>query len=369
MKKSDILVTIVFISILFLPSIFSILLKDKIDQTNYENRVLYQKPELSFQNIVSFPTEYENYYNDHIPFKNEIRKSRASVLYNLFKTSASERVIVGYDGWLFYNSIKSEGKTVDTVTDFRNITSYSLADKQQIKNSLEASNNFLKEKNIEFYLLVIPNKENVYSDYMPKSIHRNPSRSTSKTEEVLNYLKENSDISFVYPKQSLIENRTIAGTYCKYDTHWNSYGAYLTTLDLMKKIEPDFIVQDILFDEQDGDNDLANMNLMKDNLKQKEPKVSNFYSEIDYNCENIEKYQLCSSNQAIYEETVLIIGDSFRTALMNYLPKLYQKTLFVHNNAYNFTLIDKYQPDIVIFESVERYFDSLSNLDTFLTGV
>ena len=112
MKKKDLFIIIIFISFITLPSIFYWFLKDKMDNTNYENRNLYDKPKLELKSITEFPTNYEYYFNDNLSFKNEIRKIRSNVLYKLFNISTTPRVIVGEDGWMFYNSIAAEA--VDT---------------------------------------------------------------------------------------------------------------------------------------------------------------------------------------------------------------------------------------------------------------
>ena len=49
MKKKDLIIVIIFISFLVLPSILFWFVKDKFDNTNYENRTLSSKPEFTFK--------------------------------------------------------------------------------------------------------------------------------------------------------------------------------------------------------------------------------------------------------------------------------------------------------------------------------
>ena len=58
----------VFLVILILPSLLFPFIKSNIDTTNYENRVLAERPELDPLEIEKFPALYESYYNDHLPF-------------------------------------------------------------------------------------------------------------------------------------------------------------------------------------------------------------------------------------------------------------------------------------------------------------
>ena len=356
MKKKDLIIIIIFIMFLTLPSVLYWFLKDKMDLTNYENRNLYVKPELNFKNITQFPRNYENYFNDHLAFKNEIRKTRSNILYNVFNISSSPRVIVGEDGWLFYNSRALEDG--DSISDYRNFSRYSDDDKEEIKDSLLKTRDTLKKQNIDFYILVAPNKENVYSDKLEEIIKRSKNKE-SKTEDLINYLEKNTDLNITYPKEQLIKNRKINDTYYKYDTHWNYYGAYLGVTELMKVINSNFSSPKVSLSSFMSGGDLTKMNLTP-KMENKEPSVNGFYDNIKYECED-SVYKICTSNNSIYDKTILFVGDSFRTATIQYLAKLYKKSIFIHRNSYEEDLIKKYNPDIVIYEAVERYSRTLKN--------
>lgn len=350
MKNKDLIIVIIFILFLVGPNIIYWFVKDKMDNNNYENRKLYEKPEFEFKDIANFPNNYENYFNDHIAFKNEMRKARSNALYKIFNISSNNRVIIGKDGWLFYNG--AAAGDADTISDFRNINLYSTKDSERIKNMLLLTRDKLKDKNIDFYIFIIPNKENVYSDYMPSIINRKHAGG-SKTEVLINYLKENTDLNIIYPKQTLVDNLKNYNTYYKYDTHWNNYGAYLGVKDLMEKIDSDFDMQNIevkMLTHNGGD--LASMNLMS--VSNEEPSVYNFYNDVKYECKTIDKIEKCTSN-GLKNEKIMFIGDSFRTASKQYISKIYKNSIFMHVNNYNTDFIEKYDPDIIVYEAVERF--------------
>lgn len=357
MKKKDLIVIIIFISFLFVPSISYWFLKDKMDNNNYENRTIFTKPELLFKNITNFPKDYENYYNDNLAFKNEIRKNRSKLFYNLFNISSSPRVIVGEDGWLFYNSRASEG--TDSISDFQNKTIYIKEEKSNIKKSLLDTRYKLQEKNIDFYILIAPNKENVYSDILEKRIKKSNNK-YSKTEDLINYLNKNPDLKILYPKDELVKGRKTTDTYYKYDTHWNSYGAYLGATKLLKTIDSNFKNPDIKISYEDHSGDLAVMNLSP-KMQNKEPIVKNYYDDIDYKCNDDNSY--CISKKPLYNKTILIVGDSFRVGMIPYIAKLYKKSLFIHRDVYKTDYLKKVNPDIVVFEMVERYSYNINNTD------
>lgn len=364
MKKSNLIIIIIFCFFIYAPTIIYWFVSDKMDNQNYENRELYTKPDFTFQNILNFPSQYEKYFNDHMAFKNEIRKLRSSILYNVFSTSSTSRVIYGKDGWLFYNSKASE--SVDNIEDYRKLSVFSDIEKEQIKNSLTKTKNVLSSKGIQFYVWILPNKENIYFDYMPNLISRNDENQKSKTEDLIDYLEKNTDLSVIYSKDALVEGRKHEDTYYKFDTHWNNYGSYLGVIDLMKKMNPNFnINENITWGDNTRTGDLANMLTLSDELIENDKIAQNFLSDITYKCVSGKEFKECTSNGK-YNQTILVIGDSFRHATVQYLAKIYNKAIFIHRDYYNEDLIKKYSADIVVYEVVERLSKTLKNADKIL---
>lgn len=357
MKKNDLIIVIVFLLFLIGPNIFYFFLKNKMDLTNYENRDLFNKPPLVYSDILNYPNNYENYFNDNLPFKNEIRKIRSQILYK-FGVSSNSSVIIGKNGWLFYNgSSKNDG---DNISDYRKTNSYTKEEKENIKYNLIETNNYLNKKSIDFYILVLPNKENVYSDYLENKISRSY-RKNSRTEELIEYLNKNAQLNIIYPKDILVRNRENYNTYYKYDTHWNDYGAYLGTMELMKKLDNNFKLPEIKISTKVFEGDLINIGSIYNSLENIEPTVTNFYDNIKYECKFDKEFKECTSNNFIYDKTLLVVGDSFRNATVQYLAKLYSKSIFIHSGYYKDDLVKKYNPDIVVYETVERYSSTLVN--------
>ncbi len=357
MKKQNLFIIIIFIAFLTLPSITYVFVKDKMDNANYENRNLYTKPTFNIKTIFEYPKAYDNYYNDHLPFKNEIRKLKSKILYT-FNVSATPRVIIAKDKWLFYNSeAANDGETIENYTK---TSKYSKKDKKNIKKELELTNNKLKSNNVDFYLLVIPNKENVYSDKLEGIINRSKNK-YSKTEDLINYLKKETNLNIIYPKEILLKNRKKYETYGKLGTHWNNYGAYLAFNNLMKNINNTYTPKPIKIAFKKDENGIAKMNLLND-LTHKEATVTNFYNNIKTNCTINKYYAECESSNPIYNKNILIVGDSFREKLIPYISKLYKNSTFIHRDFYKQEYIKEKNIDIVIFITVERYSECLKNI-------
>ena len=102
-----------FSATLALPTLVYPAVRSHLDQQNYENRELASFPELSAANFDNIPTEFEAYYNDHVPFKNLFVKAKTKLDLELLNESSISDVTVGKENWLFY--------TVSEKVSMRNI--------------------------------------------------------------------------------------------------------------------------------------------------------------------------------------------------------------------------------------------------------
>ena len=87
-KGTKILLIGSFAASLVLPTLVYPAVRSHLDQQNYENRELASFPELSAANFDNIPTEFEAYYNDHVPFKNLFVKAKTKLDLELLNESS-----------------------------------------------------------------------------------------------------------------------------------------------------------------------------------------------------------------------------------------------------------------------------------------
>lgn len=80
---------------------------------------------------------------------------------------------------------------------------YDEATMQAITDKLTNERNQFSNHGIDFYILSIPNKASVYPEYMPDTIERK--NTTSKTDLLMKYLEENTDLNVVDVKPTLVK--------------------------------------------------------------------------------------------------------------------------------------------------------------------
>ncbi|MCI9016696.1 MAG: hypothetical protein HFJ53_06005 [Clostridia bacterium] len=351
-NKTHILLVLIFIGIITLPQIIFWFVKEKdaeIEISESENRKLNTKPELKLSSILEYPQKYDNYYNDHLPFRDKLREFWTNINYNLFHTTVDDRVVIGKEDWLFYRGD-------DSIRQVQGLKEFTLSDKKNVLLGLQKNVDRLEIEGIQTYVLIAPNKENIYREYLPDTIPIK--KNVTRTEELIEYIKEKSDITVVYPKIELIDAKEDYQVYRKYDTHWNKVGAFIATIALKKQIDPDFSydfnnIKIEKIDEKDS-RDLANLASLNNNIAEAKLIVKNFFPEIKYVINEEERYEEYISNSP-ERKTVLFIGDSFREDMKEYFSKLYNRVIYMHRDKCSKDILENIKPDIVVIEAVERY--------------
>ncbi|MBP5245421.1 MAG: hypothetical protein J6036_03090 [Clostridia bacterium] len=335
-----------------------------VDQTNYENRELAEKPTLNFENYMQFPEEYNSYFNDNFPFRKTFVSWNSTIDLNVFKKASNERVILGSDNWLFYGDA-SDG---DPIACYQGENLLSDEELEALAENCMAQKEYLESLGKEFVIFIAPNKERVYYEYLPKR-YGEPAENY-RALQIVNYLRDNTDIRVVYPYDDIMAAKEYFdhNIYYKTDTHWNYVGAYVGSCALLKElgIEMPAYDSDKVMVRAFGNTagDLAGFLGLHDELEQYDSE----YFLMGYNFHGFKRlggdYEgiIACSAEGADERKLLIIRDSFCTAMIQYVGSQFNQSRFRHNATYTYDDFTFQDPDIVVYETVERY---AGNLATF----
>lgn len=351
-QKSNIWL-IMFLIMIALPAPLYFIFNQYIDSENFENRDLATRPKWTIQNYDSFPQEYEAYFNDNILFRNQLIRLNNSLDFFVFKQSSSEKVAIGHDGWLFCPN-NADGNSIEQSLGYWHFTDEQL---QIIAKNLTLTKRVLENQGIGFVLFIAPNKETIYKDKLP-GYYKVKSDYTS-TEQLVDYLRENTDICLVYPKEELMEKRIENSEwllYYKLDTHWNILGGYIGARALAEKLGikipslDNSVIEPMLSSEGDLTK-ILNITIKNGN--------------IDYKISGINKLDTQSKKHDFFTEFIyytpgadsrrlFVKRGSYSTALALALAAQFENSIWVHNNNYEQQQIFDYDADIFVFETVER---------------
>lgn len=252
----------------------------------------------------------------------------------------STQVLPGKDGWLFYKS-ENDGHPL---WDYMGINHFTEEEMGQIAENLEETRNYFeKEQGISFYVLAVPNKELVYPEKMPDTVTRLDT--LSRGQQLADYLETNTDLPFLYLKPALLEAKKENQIYYTTDTHWNHIGAFVGLQAFFEKFYGDSVsVDSVSFsaDETNTAGDLAIITGLEDR----------------YSVDTIYRLEESTIDPAQYRnESLLIIGDSFSDCLYDLTPSYYREVHRVHPKDFYPDMLQEYNVDTVLWESVERYID------------
>lgn len=345
-------ILILFLCFLIMPNIIYRIFYKNFNHTNYENRTLASKPILVLTNINEYPKKYEEYFNDYLPFRNELVKLKNLNDIFVFKNVFNRIVFLGKEKWLFHK--------------WNNTYSFNEEELETAKNNLVHFRDELKKKNIDFILLICPDKQLVYPEYVPNYIKGK--LPNNGTEIFVEYIKNNTDIKVVYPKEELLKYKDKYQLYYKYDAHWNTLGAYIEYTQLMKSfgIYIDNI-DNVDIKDFDGNqsynlgvyqyNDMAyllSLNSLKYYNDDKTYIISNYITK-NYETNYYISSENFSFNSKSYKskDNIMIIRDSYIMGMLDYIATGFKQSEFIHIDSFKNKNITEYKPDIVVFQLVE----------------
>ena len=194
-----ILITTIFFVLIGSAYIVWPIAKNFVDTENHEKRELASKPALTWTGLRDFPQDYENYVNDNLPFRNQLIKTEKHVESATVSLQSTEKVLVGKDGWLYYID-SADGDPVASYKGRDVLTEEQLAG---IKSNVEETAKNMKAEGRTFVIMIVPNKERMYPEYLPDSAGDPAEIYAAK--QIYDYLKANTDVHIVYPYDALMQ--------------------------------------------------------------------------------------------------------------------------------------------------------------------
>ncbi len=311
-----------------------------------EKRNLAKRPVLDVKRLSSFPGEYEQYFNDHFGLRNDLVRWYSLLQFKWMKISPHSLIVIGEKGWLFYGD-------QPTISDYRGLLSYSGAELVRIQQRLDRDTATLRSQGIKFLIVVCPNKDTIYPEFMPGNITR--VKESRRLDQLKQYLRAaSSQVSLVDPRDALIKAKARYPVYKKLGTHFNFLGGLITYNEIMRELSTDFPeISPLTVD--DYQISVQTIEGVNGDLT--------YFSAIVGILPEVEVSLLPKGKQPPHKKIskLLIFHDSFIELLRPYLVHDFDQIAYVHHaDAYiQYAAIEKEKPDVVIFEIAERNLHAL----------
>jgi alginate O-acetyltransferase complex protein AlgJ len=197
-----------------------------------ENRNLAKAPEWprNFDDAKTYSQRFMVFYRDHFGFRNSlIRGAAIGAFHGGIGQDINDRVIVGKAGWLFYS--KDEKYMAD-----RGLDPFSEADLVAWQTLLEKRRKWFIDHGFPFIVLVAPDKQTIYPEFLPDQLAKPPI--PSRLDQLIAHLQQtHSPVQILDVRPALMEAKQHQQVYFKTDSHWNDYGAYTAYRVLLGAIQ------------------------------------------------------------------------------------------------------------------------------------
>ena len=330
---------------------------EKMQISSIDNKLLAEWPGLDW--TLRTNTQVEDYLNDRIGFREQAIEAYTELSDRLFHVMVHPLFMYGKDGQIFYKDptyikdyqhMNTDEEYLDTFVDF-----------------LVKTDDYLKEKDIEFVYFLCPDKKSVYSEYFPDSIYVN-----ENNPGILDYMKSRllkTNVDCIIPDEELKEAKKDQVVYNKlYDaTHWNEDGAFIGHELIDKRIQAAFDdVRPLLKEDYEKsmehmdtldvakfsiDEDVPHYSLLNDTSNDKTSYLFDSMMFADNTFYSHFVNPECGNNRRL-----LVFCDSYFGNYHKFYQNRFSEVYFVHWHNYKYLqyYVNLLFPDMVIFETAER---------------
>ena len=313
------------------------------------NEILASRPELILKNgkwNKRFFNGVSDYIADRFAFRKQLVNAWSDLNSRFFRTSVEEQVILGTNGWLYYEP---------TVDDYMG-RAMSEDELELAAAYLAALQNEVESRGARFFFTIAPNKNSLYGEHMPSYIPCD--HGSSNAEKIKPYL-ERYGVKYIdlFPVFSEREQTL----YYQTDSHWTDRGAALaadTLLDAMGKGTSFF--SGAFHPDEPHRGDLYEMLYPTGSVMEEREVFAPGFSFKLANAPNGGNALRIRSECDGQSGTLLCWRDSFGISLYPYLAENFATSVFLRSATYDPEEIDKSGADTVLVELVERNLSQLA---------
>ncbi len=321
------------------------------------------KDKIEIKNHNIFSREFKDYLTNNFGFREFLLDLNTFISIDLFNVSPNpRRALIGKSNWFFYSRNDVPNSYFSALDDYLHINLLKQEDLKRLLLTLEDRNSIVSRNGGVYFKFVYPNKASIYPEYLPKRLLTSSKK--SRLDQVVAYFEENkSTVEIIDLKGCLISEKSKKQLYYKFDSHWNSYGAFVAYQymeDLFKDKVKGFVGLDFAAYQVSWEikqyGDLLNTTNIKNGFLDSIPIVykskNGFYHKKNQLMKHGENYRTYN-NIAKNNLKVVVFRDSYTNHLYPFISESFSEVYYVWN-SFNKLIIESEKPDIVIDGFIER---------------
>jgi hypothetical protein len=361
-KATDLAIIAIFLVMITLPAAG---LYFGLDRAYFlqENRPLATRPELTLDRtgLSEFRAKFEAYFSDQFGFRKRLIHWLAIVKVKGLGVTASPAVILGKCGWLYLASDCA-------LESFRATRPYSRNQLEGYQHILESRRDWLAQRGIPYLVVILPHKDTVYAEFMPKAYNKVHPR--SRLDQLLDHMTAHSSVPIVDVREDMREAKNRELLYDLTDSHWNSRGAHVAYVRIILALGiwfpeiravPRTEFTDVAKIGPGGDLALM-LGLTRElpenrlGLEPLVPRHARGTDEIFPLPPGWAPYRITIATECAGAKLprAVMFRDSFASNLIPFLSEHFARIRYVWDYNFDHGLILRERPDVVIQEMVER---------------
>jgi len=300
--------------------------------------------------MVDFPPAFSAYFEDHHLLHQQLVDALINFRFHILREIVFPNVLIGKEDWLYYTG-------ENNIADYECTSLFTASELQSIRSRLLDWKDQLAERGIKFFVVFAPNKETIYPQFLPDRVK--PGAKSCRIDQVMQEL-QTSQLAVLDLRSAMQTAALSDQVYHRTDTHWNAIGASHASREILSLIKKDFpqLPLPSLGDYQ-KENQLLSGDLaayLPHDKRFVEQSISlipltPYRSELEEGADRM----IISSIPESALPGALVFRDSFSDALIPFLSEHFSRAVYVHSFSVDLDLVDKEEPDIVIFELAQRY--------------
>ena len=289
-----------------------------------------------------------DYFSKTFAFRGQLIDIGTYIRQGNFRSDTESEAILGKEGYLYYRA------TLDDYTASHTMSDGELAN---LVYNLKTLQDDLEDRDIDFVFTIAPNKNSLYSQFMPDKYHLDVEERNS---ERLRPLLEDAGVNYVNMFTLFRSQDEVL--YHKLDSHWTNKGAALAMdalLDELDKKHTDYSEEPFEI-RKDFTGDLYRMghptSFEKDENVYYDKEFTFRYTEGDG---DVTASSIRTENDG-KKGKLLMFRDSFGNALTPFMAEEYGETHISKALPYDAFLAIDDDVDAVVCETVERHLGDLA---------
>jgi len=358
-RAANISLAVAFIAVLLAPTVASLLHFEPL-KTLDEKRKLAERPKESpwsltgLKHASAIAQGWEKYFNDRVGLRKLMIGSKSLLTYSLLGVSPSPKVVVGRsDGdrrWLFLDpSVIHDGIGFESSLGLK---PYSAVELQNIAARLVQMRDLVRGSGARFVVVICPDKHTVYPEYLPAHLRPAPGTVSRLDQFWAMAAVELKDLPLIDMRPLLRQAKGSMQLYYPSDTHWTWRSGYLAYQAVTEALSA-----------QDPSRPIAALSNLPWALGP--PWVGDLVTlmgipaiggDVDWHPGFVD--------DPVKHGKLLVIGDSFSGYIRPFLAAHFNEVKFILaayliRNVITPQLLEAEKPDVVLIESVERYWTML----------